>query len=120
MSTPITVIGNVTRNPQLSRTHTGTPVVNLTLAENHRRQVNGEWVDDAVTYWKIVCFGPQAENIIGSLHRGVRAIAAGCPRTRRWTTAEGQDRSVPEIVADEIGPSLRWAVTEVTRVTAVS
>jgi single-strand DNA-binding protein len=120
MGTPITVIGNVTRNPQLSRTHGGTPVVNLTLAENHRRQVNGEWVDDAVTYWEIVCFGAQAENIIGSLHRGVRAIAVGSPRTRTWTTAEGQDRSALEIVADEIGPSLRWAVTEVTRVTAAA
>ncbi len=61
MSTPITVIGNVTGNPQLSRTHSGTPVVNLTLAENHRRQVNGEWVDDAVTYGEIVCFGAQSE-----------------------------------------------------------
>ncbi len=115
MSIPITVIGNVTRNPQLSRTHGGTPVVNLTLAENHRRQVEGEWVDGAVTYWEIVCFGTQAENIIGSLHRGTRAIAVGSPRTRTWTTSEGEERSVLEIVADEIGPSLRWAITEVTR-----
>jgi single-strand DNA-binding protein len=107
MSTPITVIGNVTRNPQLSRTNGGTPVVNLTLAENHRRQLEGEWVDAGTTYWEIVCFGDQAENIIASLPRGTRAIAVGSPRTRSWTTTEGEDRSVLEIVADEIGPSLR-------------
>jgi hypothetical protein len=83
-----------------------------------RRQVEGEWVDGATTYWEIVCFGTQAENIIGSLTRGTRAIAVGSPRTRAWTTSEGEDRSVLEIVADEIGPSLRWAITEVTRVTA--
>lgn len=118
MSTPITVIGNVTRNPQLSTTNGGTPVVNLTLAENQRRQVDGEWVDAGTTYWEIVCFGTQAENIIGSLHRGTRAIAVGSPRTRTWTTAEGEDRSVLEIVADEIGPSLRWAIAEVTRAAA--
>lgn len=109
MSTPITVIGNVTRNPQLSRTHSGTPVVNLTLAENHRRQVDGEWVDAATTYWEIVCFGEQAENVVGSLPRGTRVIAVGSLRTCAWTTAEGADRSVLEIVVDEIGPSLRWS-----------
>jgi single-strand DNA-binding protein len=66
----------------------------------------------------IVCFGARAENFIGSLHRGVRTIAGGGPRTRTWTTVEVQDRSVLEIVADETGPSLRWATTEVTRATA--
>lgn len=118
MSTPITVIGNLTRNPQLARTNSGTPVVNLTLAENHRPQLDGEWVDAGTTYWEIVCFGDQAENIIGSLQRGTRAIAVGSPRTRTWTTSDGEDRSALEIVADEIGPLLRWATTEVTRATA--
>ena len=115
MSTSVTVIGNLTRNPQLSRTGDGTPVVNLTLADNARRLVEGEWVDGPTTYWQVACFGTQAEHVIASLHRGARAIAVGTFRTRTWSSAEGEDRSALEIVADEIGASLRWATTEVTR-----
>ena len=56
MSTSVTVIGNLTRNPQLSRTGDGTPVVNLTLADNARRLVEGEWVDGPTTYWQVALF----------------------------------------------------------------
>src|SRR6266516_3941309 len=115
MSSPAFVIGNLTRTPQLSRTTDGTPVVNLTLAESSRRQVEGEWVDGPTTYWDIVCFGVQAEHIIASLTKGTRAIAVGSFRTRTWTTADGQARSALEVLAEEIGPSLRWATTQVTR-----
>ena len=115
MSSPAFVTGNLTRTPQLSRTGDGTPVVNLTLAENARRLVDGEWVDGATTYWQVSCFGAQAEHVIASLHRGARAIAVGIFRTRTWTSAEGEERSALEIVADEIGRSLRWATTKVTR-----
>ena len=120
MSTSVTVIGNLTRNPQLSRTGDGTPVVNLTLADNARRLVDGERVDGPTTFRQVACFGAQAEHVIASLHRGARAIAVGAFRTRTWSTAEGEDRSALEIVADEIGPSLRWATSEVTRATAAS
>jgi single-strand DNA-binding protein len=118
MSTPVTVICNLTRNPQLSRTGEGTPVVNLILAENARRLVDGEWVDGPTTFWQVACFGAQAEHVIASLHRGARAIAVGVFRTRTWSGGEGEERSAFEIVAEEIGPSLRWATTEVTRATA--
>jgi len=117
MSSPAIVTGNLTRSPQLSRTSDGTPVVNLTLAENSRRQVEGEWIDGPTTYWDIVCFGPQAENIIGSLTKGARVIAVGVFRTRTWTTADGDERSKLEILADEIGPSVRWATTQVSKTT---
>src|SRR5256885_14121283 len=106
MSSPAFVIGNLTRTPQLSRTTDGTPVVNLTLAENSRRQVEGEWVDGPTTYWDIVCFGVQAEHISASLTKGARVIAIGSFRTRTWTTAYGQQRSTLEALAEEIGPSL--------------
>jgi single-strand DNA-binding protein len=118
MSSPAFVIGNLTRTPQLSRTTDGTPVVNLTLAENSRRQVEGEWVDGPTTYWEIVCFGAQVEHIIASLTKGTRVIAVGSFRTRTWTTTDGQERSTLEVLAEEIGPSLRWATTQVTRSTA--
>ena len=115
MSSPAFVIGNLTRNPQLSRTSDATPVVNLTLAENSRRLVEGEWVDGPTTYWDIVCIGAQAEPIITSLGKGARVIAIGSFRTRTWTAADGQQRSTLEILAEAIGPSLRWATTEVTK-----
>jgi single-strand DNA-binding protein len=111
MSSPAFVTGN----PQLSRTSDATPVVNLTLAENSRRLVEGEWVDGPTTYWDIVCFGAQAEHIITSLTEGARVIAIGTFRTRTWTATDGQERSTLEILAEEIGPSLRWATTEVTK-----
>ena len=115
MSSPAFVIGNLTRNPQLSRTTDGTPVVNLSLAENSRRLVEGEWVDGPTTYWEIVCFGAQAEHIIVSLTKGARVIVIGSFRTRTWIAADRAERSTLEILADEIGPSLRWATTAVTK-----
>ena len=87
MSTSVTVIGNLTRNPQLSRTGDGTPVVNLTLAENARRLVDGEWVDGTTTYWQVACFGAQAEHVIAPLHaaraRSRSALSAPAPGSRR-------------------------------------
>jgi single-strand DNA-binding protein len=113
MSSPAYVTGNLTRSPQLSRTTDATPVVNLTIAENSRRLVEGEWVDGPTTYWDIVCFGAQAEHIITSLTKGARVIVIGSLRTRTWTGADGQEHTKLEILAEEIGPSLRWATTEV-------
>ena len=118
MTSPAFVTGNLTRTPQLSRTTDGTPVVNLTVAENSRRQLEGEWVDGPTTFWDIVCFGAQAEHIIASLGKGARVIVIGSFRTRSWTAADGEERTKLEILADEIGPSLRWATTEVTKTSA--
>ena len=70
------------------------------------------------TYREIVCFGAQAEHIIASLTKGTRVIVVGSVRTRTWTTGDGQERSMLEVLAEEIGPSLRWATTQVTRSTA--
>ena len=113
MSTPAFVIGNITRTPQLSHTGDGTPVVNLSLAENTRRLVDGEWVDGTTTYWEVVCFvrpaGREHRRLAASLPRGARAIAVGTFRTRTWRGDDGGERFRREIVADEVGPSLRWA-----------
>jgi single-strand DNA-binding protein len=62
-----------------------------------------------------VCFGAQAEHICASLTKGTRVLAVGSFRTRTWTTGDGQERSTLEVLAEEIGPSLRWATTQVTR-----
>ena len=118
MSSSAYVIGNLTRTPQLSRTTDGTSVVNLTLADNSRRLVEGEWVDGPTTFWDIVCFGAQAEHIIASVTMGARVIVIGTFRTRAWTASDGEERTKLEILADEIGPSLRWATTQVTKTSA--
>ena len=115
MSSPAFVTGNLTRTPQLSRTTEGAPVVNLTVAENSRRLVEGEWVDGSTTFWDIVCFGVQAEHVIASLTKGARVIVAGSFRTRAWTDADGGEHTRLEVRAEEIGPSLRWATTTVTK-----
>jgi single-stranded DNA-binding protein len=70
MSSPAFVIGNLTRNPQPSRTGDATPVVTLTLAENSRRLVEGECVDGPTTFWEIVCFGAQADTSSPAWPRG--------------------------------------------------
>jgi single-strand DNA-binding protein len=62
-----------------------------------------------------VCFGAQAEHIIASVTKGARMIAIGTFRTRAWTAGDGEEHTKLEILADEVGPSLRWATTEVTK-----
>ena len=103
MSTPAFVIGNITRDLQPGHTSDGTPVVNLSLA------------DTTTTFWEVVVFGPQAEHITATLVRGARAIAVGTFRTRTWVGDDGQQRSRLEVVADQVGPSLRWATAQVTK-----
>jgi single-strand DNA-binding protein len=121
---PAVVSGNITSTSQLTHTSDGTRVVNLSLAENTRRLVDvGEWVDGTTTYWEVVCFGPQAENIAASLPCGACAIAVGTFRTRTWRGDDGGERSRLEIVANfgalsehapracAVGPSTRCSAT---------
>jgi single-strand DNA-binding protein len=115
MSSPAVVTCNLTRTPQISRTGDGTPVVNLTVAENACRQVEGEWVDGPTTYWEVVCFGPLAEHVIAALAEGTRVIVTGSFWTRAWTGSDGAEHTRLEVLAEEIGPSLRWATTTVTK-----
>ena len=75
----------------------------------------GEWVDGSTTFWDVVCFGPQAEHAIASLTKAARVIMLGIFRTRAWTDSDGGERTRLEVLADEIGPSLRWATTTVSK-----
>jgi single-strand DNA-binding protein len=113
MSSPAFVIGKLTRIPQLSRTTDGTPVINLTLADNSRRQVEGEWVDGPITFWNIVCFGVQAEHISASPTKGARVSGSAPSAPAPGRPLTGQERSTLEVLAEEIGPSLRWATIQV-------
>jgi single-strand DNA-binding protein len=112
----VTVIGNLTREPELRFTNTGQAQANLGLAVNRRWQnrQSGEW-EERTSFFNIVAWGDLAENVAHSLPKGCRVIVTGRLEQRSWETQEGEKRSVIEVVADEVAPSLRWATAKVER-----
>jgi single-strand DNA-binding protein len=110
----ITVVGNLTRDPELRYTTGGRGVANFGLAVNRRWQVNGEW-QEQTSFFNVVAWAELGENCAASLTKGSRAIVTGRLEQRSYETNEGDKRSTVEIIADEIGPSLRWATAVVER-----
>jgi single-strand DNA-binding protein len=111
----VTLVGNITREPELRFTGGGKGVASFGLAVNRRFQVNGEW-QEKVSFFNIVAWDTLGENAAASLHKGTRIIVNGRLEQRDYETREGEKRTVVEIVADEIGPSLRWARAEIERI----
>ena len=111
----VTLVGNITREPELRFTGGGKGVASFGLAVNRRYQVNGEW-QEKVSFFNIVAWDSLGENAAASLHKGNRIIVNGRLEQREYETREGEKRTVVEIVADEIGPSLRWARAEIERI----
>ena len=112
----VSVCGNVTRDPELRFTASGQATATFGVAVNRRwqnRQSN-EW-EEAVSYFNVVCWRELAENAAESLHKGSRVMVIGRLEQRSWDDQAGAKKSVVEIVADEVGPSLRWASAQVTR-----
>jgi single-strand DNA-binding protein len=107
----ITVVGNVTRDPELRFTNTGMAVASFGLAWNRRRQ-DGE---EEVSFFDVTCFRQLAENVSESITKGSRVVVFGALQQRSWTTDDGDKRSKVEILADEVAPSLRWATADVTK-----
>ncbi|MGH9045665.1 MAG: single-stranded DNA-binding protein [Acidimicrobiales bacterium] len=112
----IVLVGNITRDPELRFTSTGQATATFGLAVNRRWQnrQTQEW-EEATSYFDVVCWRDMAENVSESLMRGARVVVAGRLEQRSWETQEGERRSKVEVVADEIGPSLRWATAQVTK-----
>ena len=112
----VELIGNLTRDPELRFTPNGAAVANFGLAVNRRwrNQQTNEW-DEQVSFFDIVCWRELAENVAESLTKGSRVMVSGRLDQRSWETQEGDKRSKVEVVADEVGPSLRWATAQVTR-----
>ncbi len=110
----ITVVGNLTRDPELRFTQTGRGVANFGIAVNRRYQVNGEW-QEQTSFFNVVAWSTLGENAAASLNKGDRVIVFGRLEQRSWETPEGDKRSKIEVVADEIGPSLRWATAEIRK-----
>lgn len=112
----VTLVGNITRDPELRFTPSGQANATLGLAVNRRfqnRETN-EW-EERTSFFNVVCWGTLAENVGESLHKGARVIVTGRLEQRSWETQDGEKRSVVEVIADEVGPSLRWATAEVVK-----
>ncbi|MBI4729049.1 MAG: single-stranded DNA-binding protein [Acidobacteria bacterium] len=113
----VVVVGNLTDDPELRFTPQGVAVANFRIAVNRRfKDAAGEWKDGDTSYFRVNCWRQLAENIAESLSRGTRVIVSGTLRMRSWETQEGEKRSVVEIEADDIGPSLRFATAKVEKV----
>jgi len=111
----VTLVGNLTRDPELRFTTGGRAAANFGLAVNRRYQVNGEW-QEQVSFFNCVAWGDMAENLSASCVKGSRVVVTGRLEQRSYETKEGEKRSAVEIVVDDIGPSLRWARATVERV----
>jgi single-strand DNA-binding protein len=112
----VTLVGNATRDPELRYTAGGAATASFGLAVNRRWQnrQTQEW-EEQVSFFNVVAWREMAENIGESITKGTRVVVTGRLEQRSWETPQGEKRTVVEVVADEIGPSLRWATAAVKR-----
>ena len=115
--TVITIVGNVTGDPELRFTPSGAAVANFTVASTPRafdRQSN-EWKDGETLFMRCSVWRDAAENVAESIQRGARVIVTGRLKSRSYETKEGEKRTVVEMEVDEVGPSLRYATAKVNK-----
>jgi single-strand DNA-binding protein len=116
MSNTTTICGNLTREPEIRYTKEGQATTQLGVAVNRRWQdkTSGEW-QETTSFFDVACWRDLAENVALSLSKGMRVVVTGRIEQRSWETDDGEHRSKVEVVADEIGPSLRFATADVRR-----
>lgn len=112
----VTIVGNVTRDPEMRYTPSGVAKASFGVAVSRRWQnrTTQEW-EEQTSFFNVVCWREQAENVCESIGKGARIVVSGRLEQRSWETENGEKRSVVEIVADDIGPSLRWATATITK-----
>lgn len=110
----VTLTGNLTRDPELRFTASGQAIASFGLAVNRRWQRNGEW-QEQVSFFNVTAWAQLGENLAQSLGKGDRVIVSGRLEQREYETREGEKRTTVEVVAEEAGPSLRWATASVER-----
>ena len=115
--TVITVVGNLTSDPELRYTQNGVAVANFTIASTPRTldRASNEWKDGEALFLRASVWREFAEHVAGSLTKGSRVIASGRLKQRSYETKEGEKRTSMELEIDEIGPSLRYATATLTR-----
>jgi single-strand DNA-binding protein len=116
--TTITIVGNMTRDPEIRYTPSGAQSVRFGVAVNRRwrDQQTGEWKEAEPSFFDVVCWRDLADNVAESLSKGSRVIVTGRMEQRSWQDQDGNRRSAWEITADEVGPSLRFATASVNKV----
>ena len=115
--TLLTLVGNLTADPELRYTQNGIPVAGFTVASTPRNfdRASGEWKDGDALFMRCSVWRDYAEHVSGSLTKGMRVIVQGRLRQRSYETREGERRTAMELEVDEIGPALRYATAQVTR-----
>lgn len=115
--TVITVVGNLTSDPELRYTQNGLAVANFTIASTPRSfdRASNDWKDGEALFLRASVWREFAEHVAGSLTKGSRVVATGRLKQRSYETKEGEKRTSIELEVDEIGPSLRYATAQVTR-----
>jgi single-strand DNA-binding protein len=117
----VTLVGNLTADPELRFTPSGLQVANLRLAVTPRsRQEDGTWTQGETTFHTVTVWRDQASNAAESLAKGARVLVVGRPKERSWTDQDGTEHHVTELDAEELGPSLRWATAKLTRTNGTS
>jgi single-strand DNA-binding protein len=115
MTERLTLVGNLTADPELRFTPSGLQVANLRLAVTPRIKDGDSWKDGETTFHTVTVWRDQAEHAAETLTKGTRVIVVGRPKQRTWTDQDGTEHQVTEVDAEELGPSLRWATAKVTR-----
>ncbi|HEU5224102.1 MAG TPA: single-stranded DNA-binding protein [Candidatus Lumbricidophila sp.] len=115
--TVITVVGNLTADPEMRYTQNGLAVANFTIASTPRSfdRASNDWKDGEALFLRASCWREFAEHVAASLTKGMRVVATGRLKQRSYETKEGEKRTSIELEIDEIGPSLRYATATVTR-----
>jgi single-strand DNA-binding protein len=112
----VTLVGNVTDDPELRFTPSGAAVANFTVAVNRRyKNADGQWEDKLDGFFRCNCWRDMAEHVAESLTKGTRIVVTGRLQQRSWEDQDGGKRSAIEIQVDEVGPSLRWATATVQK-----
>lgn len=114
MENSITLTGNLTRDPELRFTQAGKAVASFGLAVSRRFQVNNEW-QEHTSYFNVDAWGKLGENVAATLTKGSRVVVFGRIEQREYTTKDNEKRTTVEIVADDIGASLKWATAQISR-----
>jgi single-strand DNA-binding protein len=114
-SSLVTLVGNVTRDPELRFTPSGLAVATFGLAVNRRWKKGEEW-QESVSFFDVTVWQEYAENVCESLPKGTRVVVLGRIEQESWEDQEGNKRSKLKVVADEVAPSLRWATAEVRKI----
>ena len=113
--THVTITGNLTDDPELKHTPNGNLVANFRLAVTARVKDGDSWRDGETSFFRVNVWRQLAEHVTESLAKGDRAVVIGRLKSRSWETPEGDKRSVVEVEADEVAPSLRWAIAKPER-----